>query len=76
MECGKCGEPIQRGEEILLLVRAEARDDGDYKWRETQAIVHSCCDDGLSLTMDADAGTWLGDPESACEHMKRKFDIP
>lgn len=76
MECSKCEEPIQKGEEILLLVRGTAREGGDYKWRETPAVIHQCCDDGLSLTLPPDRDGWLGDPESACEHMKRKFDIP
>ena len=75
--CNKCDEPVKEGEVLLVLIEARGFKDGtDYSFKSTEAGIHSCCDDGISLTMPADAGTWLGDPESACGHMKRKFDIP
>ena len=76
LQCNKCEEDIKEGDGILVQILAEATKGGsDYAFRETEAVIHGCCDDSLSFTIEADEETFAGDPESACEHMIRKFGI-
>ena len=70
-ECNKCGETLMPGDEVLILCRSTY---GQFS-HETESVIHKCCDDGMSLTLDADSDDWGHDPERACEHIKRKFNI-
>ena len=74
--CTKCGEDIRPDEDLLVLLEARATDnEGGFAREKDLAAIHRCCDDGLSLRMEADEDGWRSNREYACAHIRRKFDL-
>ena len=63
-------------DELLVLSTARAAENGRrYERGRDLALVHRCCDDGVSLRMDADEDSLRENREFACAHLRRKFDL-
>ncbi len=74
--CRKCGELLREDERLLVLAAARTTDGGkEYEREKDLAVIHRCCDDGLSPMIEADAEAWRGNGRYACAHLRRKLQL-